>query len=287
MNIPSPVLYALLAIFGLLVIATSIVFFIDRNRTEPGRSELMLRVRSWWFMIGVFTVAMVIDPVISTVFLGFISFLAFKEYLSLIPTRRIDRLVLLFAYLSIPVQFYWAHIGWWDMFVIFIPVWMFLFLPMVMVLLGQTDGFLRAVGTLSWGLMMTVYTISHTAMLLHFDGYTHAAGGAGLLLFLVFMTQANDVMQFVWGKLTGKHAIVPSVSPKKTWEGFLGGAVTTACLAAIVGPYLTMMPWGWSMAAGAMIAVAGFIGDVNMSAVETRSEGEGQRRPDPRPRRHS
>lgn len=268
MSVPSPVLHALIGIFGLLILATGIVWFVDRNRTDPEPSELMLRVRSWWFMIGIFAIAMVIDPAISTIFLGFISYLALKEYLSLIPTRRTDRLVLLFAYLSVPLQFYWAHIGWYGMFAIFIPVWMFLFLPMVMVLLGQTDGFLRAVGTLSWGLMMTVYTISHTAMLLHWPDYSHEAGGAGLLLFLAFMTQANDVMQFVWGKLTGRHAIVPSVSPKKTWEGFLGGMATTACLAALVGPYLTMMTWGWSMVAGAMIAVAGFIGDVNMSAVK-------------------
>jgi phosphatidate cytidylyltransferase len=269
MNIPTPVLYAIGAIFGLLALATALVWWIGRKRPGEASTELMLRVRSWWVMIGVFTVAMVIDRMISTIFLGFIAYLALKEYFSLIPTRRIDRLVMLFAYLAVPIQFYWAHIGWYGMFAVFIPLWMFLFLPMIMVLQGQTEGFLRAVGTVSWGLMMTVFTLSHTAMMLTEGDVTNGvAGGAGLLLFLVFMTQFNDVAQFTWGKLFGKRAIVPSVSPKKTWEGFLGGAISTACLAALVGPYLTVMPWLWSAAAGAMIAVAGFIGDVNMSAVK-------------------
>ena len=269
MTISPHVLYAIGAIFTLLIIATALVLWIDRNRTDPGRSELMQRVMSWWIMISVFTFAMVINRTISTIFLGFISYMALKEYFSLIPTRRIDRLVLLFAYLAVPIQFYWAHIGWYDMFVVFIPVWMLLFLPMVMVLQGQTDGFLRAVGTVSWGLIITVFTLSHTAMILHGTGELNGeAGGAGLLLFLVALTQFNDVAQFTWGKLFGKHAIVPSVSPKKTWEGFVGGAVTTAVVAALVGPYLTVMPWFWSAGAGAMIAVAGFIGDVNMSAVK-------------------
>ncbi len=269
MSVPAPVLNAILGIFALLIVATGIVWLIDRKRAAPEPSELTQRVRSWWAMIAIFTFAIVIDRAISTIFLGIISYLALKEYFSLIPTRRIDRLVLLFAYLAVPIQFYWAHIGWYDMFVVFIPVWMFLFLPMVMVLQGQTDGFLRAIGTMTWGLMMTVFTLSHTAMMLA-EGNTSngVAGGAGLLLFLVFLTQFNDVAQFTWGKLTGRHPIIPKVSPKKTWEGFLGGAVTTACLAALVGPYLTIMPWHWSAAAGAMIAVAGFIGDVTMSALK-------------------
>ena len=58
----------------------------------------------------------------AVVFLGFISYLALKEYLSLVPTRRIDREVLLFADLAIPIQFYWAAIDWYNMFIVLIPV---------------------------------------------------------------------------------------------------------------------------------------------------------------------
>ena len=203
------------------------------------------------------------------VFLAFIAYLALKEYLSLIPTRRIDRDVLLFAYLAIPIQFYWAAIDWYGMFIVFVPVWMFLFFPALMAFKGETQGFLRAVGTLSWGLMMTVFTLSHTAWLLvSGDRVNPIAGGVGLLFFLVVLTQFNDVAQYCWGKLTGRHQVTPTVSPKKTWEGLIGGVATTVVVAALIGPYLTPMDWRWSALAGLILGVAGFLGDITLSAVK-------------------
>jgi phosphatidate cytidylyltransferase len=268
-GIPANVLYAAAGIYTLLIAASAIVWWMSRKDGSDRYRELELRVRSWWWMVGAFTLAMLLNRSVAIVFLGLISFLALKEYLSLIPTRRIDRGVLLFAYLAIPIQFYWAAIDWYGMFVIFIPVWMFLFFPALMALRGETQGFLGAVGTLSWGLMMTVYTLSHMAMLLvSGDAVNPIAGGLGLLFFLVMLTQFNDVAQFTWGKLAGRHQVTPSASPKKTWEGLVGGVLTTTLVAALIGPYLTPMDFRWSALAGLIIGVSGFLGDITMSAVK-------------------
>lgn len=264
----STVHQVLIGIYSLLLVASGIVAALSRKGVS-GSQELVARVKSWWWMIGVFTVAILIGPAASVIFLGFLSFLALKEYFSLIPTRRIDREVLLWAYLAVPLQFYWVYSGWYGMFIVFIPVWMFLFLSMVITLRGETDGFLRAVGTYTWGLMIAVFALSHLAGLMFLGREIgNPAGGAGLLLFLVFLTQFNDVAQFTWGKIFGRHAIVPKVSPKKTWEGFLGGLATTTLLAVFLGPFLTVMDPLWSAFAGAAIAAAGFIGDVTISALK-------------------
>lgn len=261
--------HAILAVYATLILATAISVAIARFRPGPLGAELILRVRSWWFMITVFTLAMVLSPVVSTVFLGLVSYLAFKEYISLVPTRRVDRGVLLVAYLAIPVQYVWAHQGMYGLFSVFVPIWVFLGLGAAMVLRGRTEGFLRAIGTLSWGVMMTVFSLSHVAMLLGMgQSLNPGNGGPGLVLFLVVLTQFNDVAQFTWGKLLGRRKVVPSVSPGKTWEGLIGGVLTTALLAALAGPYLTIMPWTWSLAAGAAIAIAGFLGDVTFSALK-------------------
>jgi phosphatidate cytidylyltransferase len=260
----TPVHLAIVAIYGVLILASVIARILRQTSPGPTTAELSQRVVSWWWMITVFTIAIMTTRVVSTIFLAFVAFLALKEYLSLVPTRRVDRSTLLWAYLSIPVQFYFAHQGQFGLFMVFIPVWMFLFLPARITLGGHTEGFLRAVGLLSWGLMITVFSLSHTAMLLTF-GVGHGYG-AGPLLFLVALTQFNDVAQFTFGKLFGKHKIIPKVSPKKTWEGFLGGLASTACLATLVGPYLTPMPAPWSAAAGVIIAVAGYLGDITISA---------------------
>lgn len=261
------VLWAIGAIYALLIVASIATFILKRRAPGEATTELARRVTSWWFMITVFAIAIVTNRVVSTVFLGFVAYLALKEYLSLIQTRRVDRLILLFAYLAIPVQFVFAHWNSYGLFLTFIPVWMFLFFPMAMTLTGKTQGFLRAVGTLSWGLMITVFSLSHTAMLLAADAdVAGPAGGAGLLLFLVALTQFNDVTQFTAGKLYGRRKIIPAVSPKKTWEGFLGGLGATTILAAAAGPFLTPMPFYYAGVAGAIIAVAGFLGDITISA---------------------
>jgi phosphatidate cytidylyltransferase len=268
-GIPINVVYATAGIYTVLILASLIVLALEWREPEGKYRELVDRTNSWWWMIGAFTFATLANQTVSIVFLGFISFLALKEYLSLIPTRRIDRGVLFFAYLSIPIQYYWAAIGWYGMFIVFIPVWMFLFFAAFMTLKGETSGYLRAVGALTWGVMLTVFGLSHMAILLVAGKAANpVAGGVGLLFFLVVLAQFNDVAQYCWGKLLGKHKVTPKVSPKKTWEGLIGGVASTTAVAALIGPYLTPMDHGWSALAGAVIGIAGFLGDVNMSAVK-------------------
>ena len=180
------VLWALGGVLGVLIVASLIVALLAAARRDKDYGELKLRVRSWWWMIGIFAGTMLLSPTAAVVFWGFVSFLALKEYLSLIPTRRADRRVLFWAYLAIPVHYYWVGIAWYGMFVIFIPVYMFLLLPLRMVIIGETEGFLRAAGTLHWGMMTTVFSLSHMAYLLVLDPAKNpAGGGAGLLLYLV------------------------------------------------------------------------------------------------------
>jgi len=154
------------AVIAVLIVATVVTWILGRVRPGTKLEEIRKRVRSWWVIVGIFFVALALNRTASLVFFGLVSFLALKEYLSLIPTRRADRRVLLLAYLSIPVQYIWVGIDWYGMFIIFIPVYMLLVLPARMVLIGETEGFLRSAGTLHWGLMMTVFSVSHVAFLL-------------------------------------------------------------------------------------------------------------------------
>lgn len=261
--------WTLAGVSGLLVLATIIVAALRRLQPEKDRAELVQRIRSWWVMVAVFSAAMLLSRTVSLVFFAFISFLALKEYFSLIPTRRADRRVLLWAYLAIPAQYYWISTEWYGLFIIFIPVYLFLLLPLRMMLIGETTGFLYAVGTLHWGLMVTVFNMSHMAYLLVLPREGNPAGGGpALVLFLVILTQLNDVSQFVWGKLFGSHAVVPTVSPKKTYEGLLGGLATTLALAYLLAPVLTPLSLLHSLLAGLIIGLGGFIGDVTISALK-------------------
>lgn len=268
LGIAPPVVWALVGTYAVLGAASLIVWLLNR-RSDGRQGELVARVKSWWIMISVFSFAVFVYQPLSAVFLALISYLALKEYVSIIPTRKIDRLVILVAYVAVPIQYWLAYHGNFGWFMVFIPVWVFLIMSTIMALKGETTGYLKSVGTLSWGLMMTVFTLSHMAYLLFTGGtYNPVAGGAGLLFFLVFIAQFNDVAQFTWGKLLGRNKIAPIVSPKKTWEGFLGGVLTSVITAGMIGPLLTPMDVAWSSIAGGGIAVAGFLGDITESAVK-------------------
>lgn len=263
------VMWVMAAIFGVLVVATVIVRLSRRLKPGLDLGEVDLRIKSWWLMAAIFTLALALSRNVSLVFFTFVSFLAFKEYLSLIPTRRADRGLLLWAYLAIPVQYLWIGMEWYGMFIIFVPVYMFLLLPMLMVLIGETKGYLRAAGTLHWGMMTTVFSLGHAAYLLVLPGEVNpAGGGAALLLYLVFLTQLNDVAQYVWGKTLGHKKALPKVSPGKTQAGLVGGVLTTIGAASLLAPWLTPLTLPQSIAAGALIGLAGFVGDVTISAVK-------------------
>ena len=268
-ELPEKILWAFGGIGVLLVAASLIIWVLGQLKPGQDFTELRLRVKSWWIMAGIFALAIMFDRRISLFFLAFVSFIAFKEYLSLIPTRRADRRVFLLAYIAIPIQYFCIGIEWYGMFIIFVPVYMFLLIPARMVLIGSTEGYLKAAGTLHWGLMTTVFSLGHAAYLLVLPADVNpGAEGPGLLLYLIFLTQFNDVSQFVWGKTLGRFKVLPSVSPGKTYEGLLGGLATTMVLATPLGPWLTPMSLIHSFCAGVLIALGGFLGDVTISAVK-------------------
>ncbi|MBD0266738.1 MAG: phosphatidate cytidylyltransferase [Cyanobacteria bacterium Co-bin8] len=262
-------MWTLAGVYGSLAVATVVIFGLAYCNSEKDYSELKDRIWSWWPMVTVFSLALLPNRTVSILFFAFLSYLALKEYLSLIPTRSADRHVLLWAYLAIALQYFWIYIGWYGMFLIFIPVYMFLFLPMRMVLVGETEGFLNAIGTLHWGLMLTVFTLSHLCYLLNLPATGDAiANGTSLLVYLVLLTEINDIAQYIAGKLWGHHQITPKVSPGKTVEGLLGGLLVTAGLAIALAPWLTPFNPLHALCLGLLLSVTGFIGDVTVSALK-------------------
>ncbi len=267
-HIPQNSFYAMVAVLVLLVFSSLAGAVLAAVRPEKDYRELRQRTKSWWWMISILFICIAAGKNTTIILFAFISFLALKEFFSIVPTRQTDRRVVFWAYVCIPIQYYFANIGFYGLFIVFIPVWIFLLLPMRMVLLGETKGFIRSAGIMHWAVMLTVFCLSHVAYLLVLPVKNFEAGAMGLIIFLIFTTEFNDVSQYVWGKLLGKRKIIPAVSPNKTWAGFLGGVITVTTAAAFAGPMLTPLPRTQSLLAGLTISIAGFIGDVVVSAIK-------------------
>lgn len=255
-------------IFGILIFATLLFFIVGKLKPQANLTELKSRTKSWWIMASLVLAAVFINTTLSYIAIATLSFIALRELYSVLDFRESDRRAIFWAYLCIPIQYYLAYIGWYGAFIIFIPIVMFLFLPLRMVLKGDTNGIIKSMSSLHWIVMLTVFGLSHMAYMLSFpevEGFT--AGPRGLLLFLVFLTEINDVMQFTWGKLLGKHKIIPKVSPNKTWEGFIGGIISTTIIGYFLG-FLTPLNDYQVLLVSFAIGVSGFAGDIVISSVK-------------------
>ena len=254
----------------LIILAFSTILFWTWGKLSPSKlvEEMQIRTRSWWIMCFIFLFASLINPIITYIALAFLSFLTLREIYSLLKLREMDRSILFFCYLCIPVQYFLAFKGYYNLFLIFIPVFMFIIIPFLLVLTGETKDIIRSMCILPTSLMLGVYGISHLALLINFPEMNNdEISGKALLLFLIFITEANDIMQFVWGKIFGKNKILPNVSPNKTWEGFIGGILSTTLIGYLMG-FLTPLSTVQLITISFSISILGFMGDSILSAVK-------------------
>lgn len=124
---------SLLVIFALLLVATLVNQILVWRRPDKDWRELTLRIRTWWLIIILFSLALLSPTWLALTFFALLSFMALKEFLTLVPSRHSDRMPLLWIFIAIPINYWLIGIGWYGMFVVFIPVYVFLFLPARMV----------------------------------------------------------------------------------------------------------------------------------------------------------
>jgi phosphatidate cytidylyltransferase len=268
----TPLGFGFLGVLALLILGSIAALILPR--TQPGKwTDLAPRMQSWWIIVILVAGALVLGWQATAILFALISFLALKEYLTLAPTRKEDRLIVLLAYLSVFVNYglIFAE-GLFDdsyqIYLVFIPVYGFLIAAAAMAWIGRTEGYLATVGIVHWGMVVCVYNIGYIAFLMRVPDAEAPAGGAGLVFFLIFITQLNDVAQYCWGKAFGRTKITPTVSPNKTWEGAIGGWLTTAVVFYLLAPYFTPLSPPHAAIMGIIIPMAGFFGDITMSAVK-------------------
>jgi phosphatidate cytidylyltransferase len=258
---------------GLLILASVIgVILARRAQSDASRTtvaNLNARTRAWWLMVAVFAAALMTGAAGTVLLFGFCSFMALREFITLTPTRPGDHRTLFWVFFIItPLHYYFLATRWTGMFLILIPVYAFLFVPLRTALAGDCERFLERTSKIQWGLMVCVYCISYApalVVLMRIPGYE--GQNAKLLFWFVAVTELSDVMQYVWGKLCGRRKIAPTVSPGKTWEGFIGGGLTTVALGAALW-WATPFPPLHAAAMAALVVVMGFAGGLVMSAIK-------------------
>jgi phosphatidate cytidylyltransferase len=265
-------LWLVAGILAVLLVA-SLIGYVLARRQRGGKpsatiANLNSRIKAWWVMVVLIAIAFALGKVGVLVLFAFCSFAALREFITLTPTRRGDHIALATAFfIVLPLQYVLIGGNWYGLYSIFIPVYVFLLMPIIAALRGDTTDFIARIAEVQWGLMVSVFCVSHAPALLtlHIPGFE--GQNPMLIVFLIIVVQASDVLQYVWGKLIGRRKIAPSLSPSKTIEGFLGGVASATALGAALW-WITPFTWWQAGLMALIVNLMGFCGGLVMSAIK-------------------
>ncbi len=264
-------------LFGLLALVTvaGILVSLRENRDsatdDSGRAQRLhdrqVLLRTAWVMALVFWVGWAAGDGVATVLFGFVSFLILREFISLSPTRRGDHrsLVLVFFFV-LPLQYTLVWTRHFDLFTVFIPVYVFLAIAAVSALANEPAQFLERNAKLQWGIMVCVYGMSHVPALLMLDFPGFDGKTAFLVFFLVAVVQTCMLVQHLSARRL-LRPVAPAISEVFHWRswgyGLLAGGLLGALLAGIT-PFKPLP----ALAMALVACVAGTLGHLVMKAIK-------------------
>jgi phosphatidate cytidylyltransferase len=274
-------------ILTLLAAATGVGQFLKRH-PDTGLNAAAVRtfnerLRAWWLICSALAAALLLGNVtwignsVTFALFGFISFWALREFITLTPTRLGDHRALFWVFfLFTPLQYLLVSFNQYELFNVFIPVYAFLFTLARVAITGDYKRFLERTAKIQAGLLICVYSLSYAPALLNLKLMTPDGEGGRepwtgsnvlLLFFLILIVQISEAMQYLWGKLLGRHIIAPEISHNRTWEGFFGGLGSATLSGAALWWATPFEPWVAALMS-MVISLMGFAGGITMSAIK-------------------
>ena len=232
------------------------------DRIRPVNS----RVKTGWWLILIFTIAFWAGQTVLLVIFAIISFFTFREFVALTPTKPSDHWALVISfYVIIPVQYLLIGFDKNSLFTLFIPVYLFLLLPILMSVRKDNDLFLDRVAKVQWGLMLSVYCVSHAPALMNFDIQRFGSSPSLLLLFFLLIVFLGDLFVVIASSYFGGKPLRDN--PHKTVKGLLVGGLL-AMLAGYALYWMTPFRSWQALVMSFAIVVSGLMGDIVISSVK-------------------
>lgn len=258
-------------ILAALVLATVTGQILRRRvRSDKARhtvANMNLRIAAWWVLCAAMALALVLGAGAVIALFAIFSSLALREFLHIAPLRDNPAWIFL-AFTLLQYGFVWGR--QYGPLTVVLPILAFLSIPIWSVLAGDTDGYLERTAKSCWALMICTYFLSYAPALLVLDIRGYAGRNATLLLYFLLVVQSSDVLQYIWGKLAGRTPIAPRISPNKTWEGLIGGILSSTAIGTALYRATPFQLWQ-AAAICATITLMGFAGGLTMSAIKRES----------------
>lgn len=260
------------SVFGMLTAASLIGAYLRRRiapgAQNPGIDNLNTRIKAWWFMIATLALVFWIGQIGIVALFALVSLQCLREFTAQSPPdKQGDRRLQAGLLVGLLLQYALLLSHEPSLMAVLIPLYAFVLLPIITRRKRDSSGPVQHIANAQWSLVFCVYCISHVPALLMLDVPGHEDGNMLLVAFLVLVVQSSDVFQYVWGKLLGKHCLLPQISPSKTLEGLLGGISTSTAIGAAFWWITPFSPWQAALIA-LTISVFGFLGGVMFSVIK-------------------
>ena len=262
------IVFGLLALISLGALWVSLRDNEEDDRTTQRIKEFNALLKTTWIMTTVFWVAWALGETVATVLFAMVAFFALREFITLSPTRQGDhRSMVLAFFVVLPVQFALVITRHFDLVTVFIPVYVFLAIPVVSALANDPAHFLERNAKLQWGIMVCVYGISHIPALLLLNFPNYSGKNAFLVFFLVFVVQSGMLVQHLVSRKLKRTPSAPNISKSFNWLSW-GIAVAVASFVGGLMAGLTPFKPGQALVMGFIAIVAGSMGHLVMKALK-------------------
>jgi len=265
------------ALFGVLALVSIVVALrsiADDDETAQRQIQLRRDLRALWLGASVFWVSWMLGPVGATLAFGVISFLALREFITLAHTRRGDHRGLILAFFVVlPLQYGIVGLQRFDLFSVFIPVYVFLAIPVVSALAGDPERFLERNAKIQWGIMVCVFGLSHAPALLLLNLPRFGGRGAFLLFFLVVVVAVGQIAQELASRALRLRPMVRQIDRSFSLRAFAAGVAA----AAVVGAAFFWITPVEPLRAAAMAALAGGCGTLGELVMRALKKDAGVR----------
>lgn len=260
----------LFGVLALVSIAAQMVALRDAedDRLRDRRARFKRELNAIWIGALAFWIAWVSGPVGATLLFGVLSFIALREFITLTHTRRADHRSLLLAFFVIlPAQFVLAGAQSLNLFMVFIPVYSFLAIPVVSAFGNDPQRFLERTAKIQWGIMVCVYGMSHAPALLLLEFPGHSGRGAFLVFYLVMVVAGAYIGQEAISRRLRSMPVARQISRTFSWRAWLVGALAAGLIGGLLYWATPFKPLQ-AVAMGALAGAIGTLGDFVMKALK-------------------
>lgn len=276
LNSSEQVGFLFVLLFGALLLAStgSFLFSLKKRAHEQdeawwaGWNHFRHELNLVWVFASLFWAAWISGPVGATLLFGVLSFLALREFITLLHTRRGDHRSLILAFFVIlPLQYVLVGTRHFDIFSVLIPVYGFLAIPVVSALADDPRRFLERNAKIQWAIVVCVYGLSHAPalLLLEFPGYQ--GRGAFLLFFLVIVVGSGQIAQYLATRMLRRRPVARHISRSFSMRAWWVGTLSAAVVGTLLY-WITPFKAGQALVMSFIAAGAGSFGALVMKALK-------------------